>query len=90
MPEIALQPVPSLSRVTGTAQPLHGASGALRRVAYGVPEHYPRRWLLLLLADRIDFVEQRLADPARRRLAGALAAVAVGALLGTVIVRRWR
>jgi hypothetical protein len=90
MPEIALQPAPSLPRVTSTAQPLRGVSGGLRRVAYGVPEHYVRRWLLLLLADRVDLVEHRLADPARRRPAGALAAVAVGALLGGFLVRRWR
>ncbi len=46
--------------VFGTAQPLHGLSGALRRVAYALPEHQGRHWLLLMVADRVDVVEDRV------------------------------
>jgi hypothetical protein len=47
--------------VFGTAQPLRGVSGALRRLAYRVPEHHTARWGLLLVADRVDVLEHRLA-----------------------------
>lgn len=46
--------------VFGTAQPLHGLSGILRTKAYAIPEHFARHWLLLLVADRVDVVEDRL------------------------------
>lgn len=48
---------PELPRVTpvfGTAQPPQGLSGALRRMAYTLPDHRLRRWMLLLAADRVD------------------------------------
>lgn len=48
--------------VFGTAVPARGLSGLLRRAAYGVPEHRPARWALLLAADRIDVLEHRLAE----------------------------
>lgn len=41
----------------GTAQPLRGMSGVLRRAAYRIPEHEARHWALLLFADRVDAVE---------------------------------
>jgi hypothetical protein len=75
--------------VFGTGQPPHGASGYLRRAAYEVPEHYARHWMLLLVADRLEIVEDRLGDvlagpleragyddPARRVRANPLAALA--------------
>ncbi|WP_167052275.1 hypothetical protein [Salinibacterium sp. ZJ77] len=44
-----------LTPVYGTAQPLHGVSGVVRRFAY---DHYSEgkaaHWLLLMLGDRID------------------------------------
>jgi hypothetical protein len=40
--------------VYGTAVPLAGLSGALRRSAYGRPDHVASHWLMLLLADRVD------------------------------------
>lgn len=48
--------------VFGTAQPPRGLSGALRRGAYRVPEHYARHWMLLMLADRIDVLEARAGE----------------------------
>jgi hypothetical protein len=47
--------------VFSTAVPTHGLSGLLRRVAYGVPDYRARRWLLLMVADRIDVLEHRPA-----------------------------
>ena len=41
-------------RTTGSAQPLSGVSGAMRRAAYTRPEHDSLRWLTLLMADRAD------------------------------------
>ncbi len=49
-----------LTPVFGTAIPPRGLSGLLRRVAYGIPEHLVRHFMLLLLADRVDVVESRL------------------------------
>jgi hypothetical protein len=46
-----------LTPVFGTGEPPRGVSGALRRVAYTVPDHKARHWMLLLLADRVDAIE---------------------------------
>ena len=41
--------------VFGTAQPLHGASGAIRRLAYArFSEGRLAHWLLLIVGDRVD------------------------------------
>lgn len=46
-----------LPPVFGTAQPLHGASGAIRRASYArYSEGRAAHWLLLVLADRVDVV----------------------------------
>lgn len=58
------QPTP----VFGSTLPPRGLSGVLRRVAYGVPEHFARHWMLLLLADRVDVVEDRLGEALARPL----------------------
>ncbi len=47
-------PLRRLTPVYSTAIPPHGPSGWIRRMAYRVPDHYARRWLLLLTADRVD------------------------------------
>ena len=47
-----------LPPVFGTAQPLRGASGAIRRASYArYSEGRAAHWLLLMLADRVDVVE---------------------------------
>lgn len=48
--------------VVGTAQPPRGLSGLLRRRAYDVPERRARHWMLLLLADRVDVLEDRIGS----------------------------
>ncbi|HXU80102.1 MAG TPA: hypothetical protein VN914_01810 [Polyangia bacterium] len=66
--------VGELTPVFSTAVPPRGLSGLMRRRAYAIPEHLARRWLLLLLADRVDVWESRV----RRHpwLTGGLAALA--------------
>jgi hypothetical protein len=49
-----------LTPVFGTAQPLHGLSGAVRRYAYTFSEGRAAHWLLLLAGDRIDVLENRV------------------------------
>jgi hypothetical protein len=49
-----------LTPVFGTACPLQGVSGAVRRYAYKYSEGRAAHWLLLLVGDRIDAVENHL------------------------------
>ena len=60
-----------LTPVYGTANPPHGVAGALRRWAYGYPENLARHWMILLTADRVDVVEDRLGAVLERPLASA-------------------
>jgi hypothetical protein len=49
-----------LTPVFGTAQPLRGVSGAIRRYAYTFSEGRTAHWLLLLAGDRVDVMESRI------------------------------
>jgi hypothetical protein len=51
--------IEAMTPVFGTNQPLKGLSGVLRRSAYAMPETRAKRWMLLLLADRVDVLEAR-------------------------------
>jgi hypothetical protein len=53
---------PGLTPIFGSTLPPRGASGALRRVAFGYSENDLRHWLLLLAADRVDVVEGLVGD----------------------------
>jgi hypothetical protein len=66
--------------VFGTAQPLHGLSGAIRRAAYRIHEHRARHWMLLMAADRVDVLEDRLGA----LLTGPLEAVGAESAAGRV------
>ncbi len=57
-----------LTPVYGTANPPHGVAGAMRRMAYRYPEDLARHWMLLLVADRVDVVEDRLGGLLERPL----------------------
>ena len=50
-----------MTPVFGTGQPLRGVSGLVRRLAYSIRETKARHWMMLLLADRVDVLEHRLA-----------------------------
>jgi hypothetical protein len=75
---------PRRTPVSGTAIGTRGLSGALRRAAYRVPEHRPARWAVLLLADRVDVFEHRLAR------AWWLAPAALALVVGYVAVSHAR
>ena len=62
--------------------PLKGLSGAIRRAAYKAPDWKPRRWMMLLIADRVDALESRLTA---RNL---LVAGGVGGLAAAVLLRK--
>ena len=49
-----------LTPVFGTAQPLRGVSGAIRRYAYTLSEAQTAHWLLLLAGDRVDVLGSRV------------------------------
>ena len=49
-----------LTPVFGTAQPLRGISGAIRRLAYRYSEGQTAHWLLLIAGDRVDVLEGRV------------------------------
>ena len=74
--------------VFGTAQPARGASGALRRAAYRMPEHRASRWMLLLAADRLDVLEHRARSAVW--LAPVLAAVGIGYVMASRALSRRR
>jgi hypothetical protein len=57
-----------LTPVFGTAQPLRGLSGRMRRLAYARwSEGRNAHWLALMAADRVDVVESRLTALGRGR-----------------------
>lgn len=49
-----------LTPVFGTAQPLRGLSGIIRRYAYTYSEARTPHWLLLMAGDRVDVLESRI------------------------------
>ena len=56
-----------MTPVFGTAQPLRGVSGAIRRYAYTFSEGQTAPWLLLMLGDRVDVLESRVEAVAQGR-----------------------
>jgi hypothetical protein len=54
-----------LTPVFGTAQPLRGMSGAIRRYAYTFSEGRLAHWLLLIVGDRVDVLESRVLGALR-------------------------
>ncbi len=70
-------PLRSVTPVYGTANPTRGLSGIIRRAAYRVPDYKPRRWMMLMLADRIDVMEHNVAPIAM--LLGGVALLIGGA-----------
>ena len=49
-----------LTPVFGTAQPLKGLSGIIRRYAYTFSEGQTAHWMLLLAGDRVDVLESKV------------------------------
>jgi hypothetical protein len=69
-----------LTPVYGTAVPLRGLSGLLRRLAYRRPTYRTGRWMTLMLADRVDVLEHTVGPVAL--LLGGVAALGVISYLG--------
>lgn len=63
---------PGLTPVFGTTVPPSGASGMLRRLAFRYSENDLRRWMTLLLADRVNVVEGLLQDLSRGHVPNVL------------------
>ncbi len=53
---------PTITRVFGTTCPPKGLSGLIRGYAYSLGESKRRRWLSLILADRVDVVENTVTE----------------------------
>jgi hypothetical protein len=53
---------PGITPIFGTAQPPKWVSGAIRRLAYKLPENDLRHWLMLIAADRVNMVEGIVDD----------------------------
>lgn len=62
--------------VFGTAVPLKGLSGVIRRAAYRIPDHYTSHWMLMMVGDRVEAMGHR----ARRVLPVLLPLAAVATL----------
>ncbi|OBJ89359.1 hypothetical protein [Mycobacterium asiaticum] len=56
-----------LTPAFGTAQPLSGVSGVMRRFAYKFSEGRASHWLILLYADRVDAAEHHIRSMATLR-----------------------
>jgi hypothetical protein len=65
-----------LPPVFGTALPLRGLSGMIKRRAYALPDHYPSHWLLKIFGDRVDSWEHRV-----KKLLPVLVPLAAAAVL---------
>jgi hypothetical protein len=72
--------------VFGTSVPPRWLSGALKRLAYRVPEHRATRWALLLASDRVDVLEHRVSSLAW--MLPAALALGLGFALTTRALRR--
>jgi hypothetical protein len=70
---------PGMTPVFGTTLPPSGLSGSLRRLAFQASENDVRRWLLLMLADRIHMLEGLLSDVLKGHLPNVLAEMGAGA-----------
>lgn len=77
-----VDPRRGLTPVYGSANPPRGLSGVLRRIAYAIPGYQAKRWLLLMVADRVDVVEHNKAP-----LAFVLGGLVLG-IVGFSFVRR--
>ncbi|MCR2783897.1 MULTISPECIES: hypothetical protein [unclassified Microbacterium] len=57
-----------LTPVFGTAQPLHGVAGRIRRFAYDrYSEGQTAHWMLLILGDRVDAITAHVASLVSKR-----------------------
>jgi hypothetical protein len=72
---------PGITPLFGTAQPPKWLSGAIRRLAYKLPENDLRHWLMLLAADRVNMVEGIVEDLAHGHVPNVLGEMGIRAEL---------
>ena len=72
-----------MTPVFGTGQPLAGVSGLVRRLAYSIRETRARHWMLLLVADRVDVLEHRIAKLVK------VAAIVPAGIVGVALAVRY-
>jgi hypothetical protein len=63
---------PGITPIFGTAEPPKWVSGAIRRMAYKLPENDLRHWLMLIAADRVNMVEGIVEDLAQGHIPNVL------------------
>ncbi len=63
---------PGITPIFGTAEPPKWLSGAIRRLAYKLPENDIRHWLMLIAADRVNMVEGVVEDLAHGHVPNVL------------------
>jgi hypothetical protein len=89
VPVLVSVDVGQLTPVFSTAVPPRGLSGLMRRRAYRMHEHEAKRWLTLLLADRVDVWESRISrHPWVVAAFGAAALTAISATAAAIRGRR--
>jgi hypothetical protein len=71
-----------LTPVYGTVQPPKGLSGLIRRAAYGIPDNRMSHWMMLMLGDRIDVIENDLSDLVTRPTLGLF--ITLGAVVASI------
>src|SRR5256885_15019553 len=72
-----------LTPVFSTALRPKGLSGVIRRMAYRIPESHARHWATLMLADRVDVLEHRVA-----KLVKVMVLVPAGTAAAVLIVAK--
>jgi hypothetical protein len=70
---------PGITPLFGTAQPPKWLSGAIRRLAYKLPENDLRHWLMLIAADRVNMVEGVVEDLMQGHLPNVLGEMGIRA-----------
>jgi hypothetical protein len=91
VPVLVSVDVGQLTPIFSSAVPPRGLSGLMRRRAYAIPEHQARRWMLLLLSDRVDVWESRLRRYPLLSTSLGLGGLVLLALAATrPSKRRWR
>jgi hypothetical protein len=63
---------PGITPIFGTAEPPKWVSGAIRRLAYKLPENDLRHWFMLIAADRVNMVEGIVEDLAHGHIPNVL------------------
>jgi hypothetical protein len=72
---------PGITPIFGTAEPPKWVSGAIRRMAYKLPENDLRHWLMLIAADRVNMVEGIVEDLAHGHIPNVLGEMGIRAEL---------